>query len=120
MGPRYLQTLEHGGRVGDAGHLGPDGGDGPAPNDADVALLETVVGAPDAQEEEGEEDDGADDEQDLELTQRLQRHHRHLRQPVDKGWTLIFVHSTFNIVQVFKLHDADWLILKYYILLDSE
>ena len=102
MGPRYLQTLEHGGRVGDAGHLGPDGGDGPAPNDADVALLETVVGAPDAQEEEGEEDDGADDEQDLELAQRLQRHHRHLRQPVYKGVQkthLYIQHCTLFIVK---------------------
>ena len=83
MGPRYLEPLEHGGRVGDAGHLGADGGDGPAPNDADVALLEAVVGAADAEEEQGKEDDGADDEEDLELAQRGQRRHRTFRQPMD-------------------------------------
>ena len=41
-------------------------------NHFDVSLLEAVVGASDAKEEEGEEDDGADDQQDLELAQRLQ------------------------------------------------
>jgi hypothetical protein len=41
-------------------------------NHLDVSFLEAVVGAPDAEEEEGEEDDGADDQQDLKLAQWLQ------------------------------------------------
>lgn len=41
-------------------------------NHLDVSFLEAVVGASDAEEEEGEEDDGADDQQDLKLAQWLQ------------------------------------------------
>ena len=85
MGPRDLESLEHGGRVRDARHLRPDGGDGAPSDDADVALLEAVVGASDAKEKEGEEDDGADDEKDLELAQRRQRSHRSLRQPAGQS-----------------------------------
>ena len=44
----------------------------------DVPLLETVVGAPDAEEEEREEDDGTDDEKDLKLPQGKEGRNRFL------------------------------------------
>ena len=71
VGPGDLQTLEHGRRVGDTSHFGPDGRGGTAADDADVSLLEAVVGAADTQEQEGQEDDGADDQENLKLAQRL-------------------------------------------------
>ena len=94
MGARNLESSEHGRRIRDPGHLGPDSRGGTTTDDPNVSLLEAVVGTSYTQEEEGKEDDGADDEEDLELSERLESSDRSLRKGegswdhggLDHGW----------------------------------
>ena len=88
-----LESSKHGWRIRNSGDIGANGGHWSSADDTNVSLLEAIVGASNAKQQQSQEDDCTNDQKNFKLSERLQGCYRSLGEPkIDESFIKISIY----------------------------